>query len=567
MAQRQNRICDTMIEIVDTSGVGWVMRQHGVLFSVVASLLIISTVYGQVANCPALVQQALAATAANCADVSRNTACYGYNQVEATFAQTQSVGFFSKPADRANLLQLQTVRTVGADVTVPQWGIAVMNVQANVPNTIPGQGVIVMLLGDAQVQNAVAPDQALTSTFSLNVVVQSRTNPHAAPSLDSPNLGTVEANSILAADALSADSQWVRIAYQGQPAWISRGVLNPNDPISSLPVITDDTHTPMQAFYFSTGVGTPTCAEAPSIVGVKSPENIKIDLTVNGAAIRVGSLVGFRSLPNNGISLTVFEGGVETQDGRVVQTGETLTASLDKQGNIINWQTPRPATAGELQPDAVLQNVVKAATGTSEVIQTTPEPGDCQGPITHVVEKGENIFRIALRYDTSISSIVAASHLSNPRLIHVGDVLTIPNPCSGFVNDAPADTNPPPQQPPANTTLGVDCSTLRPTSPIGRMPYGNLTFYWDGAAGATHYAITIVDGNGNFRRTYTTTDNQTHIDTQTTDASIGGGNQFAWSVTAFQGDSAVCTSGRVSAVRDAAPPPPPPKVCPASTPC
>jgi putative chitinase len=54
---------------------------------------------------------------------------------------------------------------------------------------------------------------------------------------------------------------------------------------------------------------------------------------------------------------------------------------------------------------------------------TTPPSGSGQ---THVVQPGENLFRIALRYGTTAQAIAAANNLPNIHLIYVGQVLRIP---------------------------------------------------------------------------------------------------------------------------------------------
>ena len=48
----------------------------------------------------------------------------------------------------------------------------------------------------------------------------------------------------------------------------------------------------------------------------------------------------------------------------------------------------------------------------------------------YVVQRGDNLFRIALRFHTSVSRLANANHISNPNRIFVGQVLTIPGPTS-----------------------------------------------------------------------------------------------------------------------------------------
>ena len=53
----------------------------------------------------------------------------------------------------------------------------------------------------------------------------------------------------------------------------------------------------------------------------------------------------------------------------------------------------------------------------------TPPPG---GGRIHVVAPGENLFRIALRYGTTVQALAAANNIANVNLIFVGQQLRIP---------------------------------------------------------------------------------------------------------------------------------------------
>jgi LysM repeat protein len=45
-----------------------------------------------------------------------------------------------------------------------------------------------------------------------------------------------------------------------------------------------------------------------------------------------------------------------------------------------------------------------------------------------VVQRGENLFRISLRYGTTVQAVASANGIANPALIYVGQVLKIPSP-------------------------------------------------------------------------------------------------------------------------------------------
>ena len=66
---------------------------------------------------------------------------------------------------------------------------------------------------------------------------------------------------------------------------------------------------------------------------------------------------------------------------------------------------------------------------------------------TYVVQPGDTLAKIAYRYGTTVSALVATNHIANPDVIYAGQVLTIPG-CT----TTPAPT---PTPPPATTTTYV----------------------------------------------------------------------------------------------------------------
>ena len=65
-------------------------------------------------------------------------------------------------------------------------------------------------------------------------------------------------------------------------------------------------------------------------------------------------------------------------------------------------------------------------------------PAFAQGTVVHVVQRGENLFRIALRYGVTVNALTAANNLSNPRRIYAGQRLIIP---TGSNSTAPAPSS------------------------------------------------------------------------------------------------------------------------------
>ncbi len=90
-----------------------------------------------------------------------------------------------------------------------------------------------------------------------------------------------------------------------------------------------------------------------------------------------------------------------------------------------------------------------------------PQPAHAQdGTRTHVVQPGENLYRIALRYNTTWPVLAAYNGISNPNLIYVGQVLKIPAPGQSAPPAQPTSAAPQPQP------------TARPTAvPASRQTY------------------------------------------------------------------------------------------------
>lgn len=133
-------------------------KLRGATIALLAALWVVPTLSQQ--SCPALVRQALQSLGTNCAQLGRNVVCYGNDQVRAKFTEDVTEDFFTKPADVASLNTVASVSAASLSLDESRWGVAVMNVQANVPETLPGQAVTFILLGDVEVENAVDPAQA-----------------------------------------------------------------------------------------------------------------------------------------------------------------------------------------------------------------------------------------------------------------------------------------------------------------------------------------------------------------------------------------------------------------------
>lgn len=265
------------------------------------SFTMIPTVAAQTPDtCPGLVTYAINQLATNCANTDPNSVCYGYESVEAAFSQPVESNFFSEVGDRAELTEVQAVRTGPFDLDEEEWGLSLIHVQANVPAALPG--AVYLLLGGVEVENDVEPEDALILLDEGVAVTSSsaadlRTYPEGLGFIDSEVIETIPAGALLTADAVSEDEEWARVAYLDTAGWITTASLVDADALADLPVIMPDDFTPMQSFYFRVGIGGQPCTLAPSLLIIQGTPDIPVDIRLHDTNIRIESTIILRTLP------------------------------------------------------------------------------------------------------------------------------------------------------------------------------------------------------------------------------------------------------------------------------
>jgi hypothetical protein len=109
-------------------------------------------------TCPTIVQTALDTVDRYCSETQRNIACYGNLLIDAT-PRPDVVNFaFEQPGDIVDVVDIEALQLENMDLVNQTWGIAVLKLQANLPDTLPGQNVTFLLFGDVTVTHAVDPE-------------------------------------------------------------------------------------------------------------------------------------------------------------------------------------------------------------------------------------------------------------------------------------------------------------------------------------------------------------------------------------------------------------------------
>ena len=110
------------------------------------------------ATCGVMVQQAMREVESGCAETGRNQACYGYVSLQATAREGVTDFQFTQRGDIANVADLSSVQLEPLNTAADTWGILMMKLQANLPETLPGQNVTFLLFGDVELRNAADPE-------------------------------------------------------------------------------------------------------------------------------------------------------------------------------------------------------------------------------------------------------------------------------------------------------------------------------------------------------------------------------------------------------------------------
>lgn len=202
---------------------------------------------------------------------------------------------------------------------------------------------------------------------------------------------------------------------------------------------------------------------------------------------------------------------------------------------------------------------------------------DCGPGVFYTVVRGDTLFRIALRYGTTMQAIASANGIANYNRIYYGTRLAIP--CAGgasFPTNAPyfppPAFAPPVYVPPSSDSNGilppvysnpsyyippiyVDCTKLRPTAPRDGLNFGYETFYWDPVPGATGYRVNVYSVDASPGRLVGTWDVPATLTRLTGDLgyAAGPGFRFQWEVQALVSDIVICQSARLTLWREAPP--------------
>lgn len=468
------------------------MKKRSLLGIFVSSLfvLLIATVPPLLAQeCTALIQETFASLSQACNEVGGSTACFGS-------AASMDAEGFAAAGDTVSLSDFSTITTAGLNAEQDSFGLAMVNVPANVPLSLSETGLHYILVGDVTLENLVDPATAFAPAAPITLTAIVGSNLRSAPSTDARVVNSVAAGEVLSASGTSSDQQWFMVTTSDGNVWISRQVVAITEgDVAALPVMNNDQRTLMQSFKLTTGTGVPDCVGTPpSMLIVQAPDGFNALIEVNGTQVRFDGTIAYWLLSDGQMQVAVLSGGASSNNLNL-PAGFTMFVPIGEDGMASGvWTNLRPINDGER---VLLQTVEAVPEETLYAAIRIPTAEEVQ---------------------QTLSSINAAA-------------------ASG----------------PAQTAAGatISCEGFRPTSPLDSMPNStSAAFFWDGT-NATSYRLNIYSEGGQLLRSFEVDALNTTFVTDTT--GLEGGPVFAWEVEALVNGQLACTTSRVITVRDATP--------------
>ena len=135
-------------------------------FALLLTLVFVGHIAAQ-SSCPILVEEAIHTAANECNLLGRNQVCYGNLSIDVT-ARTEAPDFaFEQAGNITEVSYLHALKLHRFDTVRGIWGMAMMQLQANIPDTLPGQNVTFLLFGDTEIEDLTTPQQAPMQVFML----------------------------------------------------------------------------------------------------------------------------------------------------------------------------------------------------------------------------------------------------------------------------------------------------------------------------------------------------------------------------------------------------------------
>ncbi len=349
------------------------MRRWTFFFILFALTLLSRTAASQPATCPTLVSEALIAVGDACGGLGRNQVCYGNLSMLVTPRDPDAELDFDAPGERIDVPAVQAMQLSSLSEDPAQWGVAIMALQANLPDTLPGQNATIVLFGEVELEDRGGETAPMPEVF----VTGGGVNVRQTPSTSGAVVGRVGSTPLRAVGRL-ADGSWLRVVLEdGTDGWVSSAVVTVDGDAGLLGELTADdpapvaggSYGPMQAFRLRTGIGAPACSEAPADgILIQTPEGAgEVTFEINKVTMTLGSTAVART-SEGAMRVALLDGqagiSVAGKSG-VIRAGRVGIFELDADGDATGEYTIEDYTEADVAslPLVLLPEPVALGTG------------------------------------------------------------------------------------------------------------------------------------------------------------------------------------------------------------
>jgi hypothetical protein len=116
--------------------------------------------------CQDILTRAMNTVQSTCDGLGRNKACYGNNKVTVEPNDGASLKF-DAVGDRISIRDIHRLVTSPLDTTAGTWGLSLLKLQANLPDSLPGQNITFLVFGNTSVENTSGDMSAFYFTTGL----------------------------------------------------------------------------------------------------------------------------------------------------------------------------------------------------------------------------------------------------------------------------------------------------------------------------------------------------------------------------------------------------------------
>jgi len=153
-----------LVSVVCVSITGFALFRGGYVPFLFSSNLTATALAERNASCQALIDRTIQASDNFCSNTTSNTACYGNNTLRAELAPNANRRF-SERGDTIAVNELRRLSASPLNIDNNEWGIAVFHVVANLPRSLPGETVTMVVFGNATLDNQSTAGGGLESFY------------------------------------------------------------------------------------------------------------------------------------------------------------------------------------------------------------------------------------------------------------------------------------------------------------------------------------------------------------------------------------------------------------------